>query len=220
MFNKVRILTLPLITDKSWRYQVFTMTTKAPTNPIEIYLGLGSNLGDRAEALKKALKLISKRLGAIKSISEVYQTVALLKPNSPESFSKPYLNCSVKLSSSLSDAEEILTITQAIETELGREEKEDRSVWAPRIIDIDILLVGSKEISTNRLTVPHPEILNRAFVLQTLVDISSDLKCPATGLSYQEQLLVSEKINKQSPALEKTTLRQEFLSLLSSAALK
>lgn len=139
-----------------------------------IYLALGSNLGDRLAHLQQARDLLAPL--SLKGITSapVYQTDPLdCPPDSPA-----FLNTVLALESSLSP-EELLLKTQAIEDELGRESKTTRALNSPRPIDIDILLHGETVLNTPDLTLPHPRLHERLFVLYPLRDLAPTLIPPS-----------------------------------------
>ena len=135
-----------------------------------VILGLGSNLGDRAIHLKRAISRLSRGSGAILHdvrLSRIYESQALMPPGAPASWDLPYLNCALSGETSLGP-HALLRRVQEIERSLGRQDHEQ---WAPRPIDIDILWWNGSEVRSDDLTVPHPEILNRPFVLEPLRDL-------------------------------------------------
>ena len=124
---------------------------------------LGSNLGDRASALRETSQHIEQRVGLISKASSIYQTEAWGKTDQAD-----FLNQVLIVQSALS-AKEVLSILQAIESELGRQ----RNVkWGERTIDIDILYIDNLVIDSPNLIVPHPEIQNRRFALIPLVELN------------------------------------------------
>ncbi|MDD2497409.1 MAG: 2-amino-4-hydroxy-6-hydroxymethyldihydropteridine diphosphokinase [Desulfitobacteriaceae bacterium] len=138
------------------------------------YLSLGSNLGDKETNLQKAVDLIGKIPGVqIKAKSSLYQTdpVGYLEQDC-------FLNAVLKVETSLSPLE-LLDKTQEVEKALGRK----RLIhWGPRSIDIDILLYNQETILLPRLTVPHPEMHKRGFVLVPLNEIDNTVFVPSLGL--------------------------------------
>lgn len=127
------------------------------------YLSLGANLGDRLEQLTQALQ----RLGAepetaLVRVSGVYETEPQGKVDQPQ-----FLNCAVCLETGLAP-DQLLAATSRIEAELGRQRHER---WGPRTIDIDILLYGAERLDEPELTIPHPRMQERAFVLIPLLEV-------------------------------------------------
>jgi len=141
---------------------------------MQIYLGLGSNLGDRANCLRSALERLGSKPLTILRVSPVVESPALLPKNAPADWNRPYLNLAVECETSAQPTE-LLSWIGEIESALGRE---DRGHWAPRPIDIDILLWGREQIHTDKLTVPHPRIQQRSFVLTPLIALSPQLTIP------------------------------------------
>ncbi|MBV8388301.1 MAG: 2-amino-4-hydroxy-6-hydroxymethyldihydropteridine diphosphokinase [Mucilaginibacter sp.] len=136
---------------------------------IDVFLLLGSNLGDRGAFLHKAIGLIEKELGSVVQKSSVYETEAWGKTDEPN-----YLNQVVQVNTELS-ARTVLQKVLQIETKLGRVREEK---WGSRIIDIDILFYGQNIINEPGLIVPHPELHNRRFTLTPLSEIAPDLQHP------------------------------------------
>jgi 2-amino-4-hydroxy-6-hydroxymethyldihydropteridine diphosphokinase len=126
------------------------------------WIGLGSNIGDRFEYLKLAItKLIESPYIELVKCSFIYETV-------PEGYVDQdlFLNLAVKVKTSLT-AEELFLVMSDIEDTLGRK----RAIhWGPRTIDLDLLLFNDTAISTDKLTIPHPRIFERCFVLRPLLE--------------------------------------------------
>lgn len=138
------------------------------------YIGLGSNMDSPRQHIATAIKA----LGAIqsthtKTVSSLYKS----KPVGPQDQDN-YVNAVAQLETSLT-ALELLDKLQAIENEHGRVRKER---WGPRTLDLDILMFGDEVINNKRLTIPHPEMTNRSFVLVPLAEINSDCVIPEKGL--------------------------------------
>lgn len=146
-----------------------------------VYLGLGSNLGDRAANLAAARKQIAA-LGTPGRESTVFESA----PWGVDIPQDDFLNQVIELTTEL-DAVQLLMTLQEIERELGRG---PHGKGEPRVIDIDILLYGESEIATvgadYTLFVPHPEMNERAFVLVPLLEIAPKLVHPAMGVSFRE----------------------------------
>ncbi len=135
------------------------------------YIALGSNLADPLSQVRAALQALddipqSRRIAT----SSFYRTPPYGPPDQPD-----YLNAAIALETELS-AEQLLDHTQRIELEQGRERKDER--WGPRTLDLDIMLFGRQEIATPRLTVPHYDMHNRAFMLMPLREIAPDCQYP------------------------------------------
>lgn len=144
---------------------------------MDIYLGLGSNLGDRRGNLARALSLLSSHGVAVQRVSPVVESPAMLPDDAPSDWNQPFLNL-VACCTTDRKPGDVLAALKAIERELGRV---DRGRWAPRPIDLDILLWGNETISSALLTVPHPGIAERAFVLAPLAALAPQLTIPDRG---------------------------------------
>jgi 2-amino-4-hydroxy-6-hydroxymethyldihydropteridine diphosphokinase len=137
-----------------------------------VYLALGSNLGDRLAALRAAIDGLPPA-GRVDQVSRVYETDPMYVADQPA-----FLNMVV---SGWTDLPPLVLLdrVKSLETEIGRVPSFTNG---PRAIDIDILLHGDTVLATDRLTLPHPRIAERAFVLAPLADIAPDLRIPgATG---------------------------------------
>lgn len=144
-----------------------------------VYLSLGSNLGDRGLNLQEAIRRLG-RLGTITAVSSFYET----EPVEIEGDQPWFLNCAVGLETILSP-QELLTATLALERAMGRHRT---GVRAARQIDIDILYFDGLMLSTLELTIPHPGVSRRRFVLEPLAEIAPDFCDPATKRSVSEML--------------------------------
>lgn len=145
----------------------------------EIFLGLGSNLPERLENLKKALKRLKKREIALISVSRVYETEPFGYAEQPK-----FYNIAIRALTSLEPAELLLELKQ-IEKKMGREAAVK---WGPRIIDIDILLYNDIILKTDELNIPHSGILERYFVLMPLSELCPEKTIPGTQMTVKEAL--------------------------------
>lgn len=135
------------------------------------FISLGSNLGDRDHNLSEAIRLldVSENITVVAQ-SRTINSAALTCDGSEQ---PDYLNGVIKVETTL-EPEELLDVCQSIERQLGR--PKDHGKWEARTIDLDILLYDDRSISTSRLTIPHPEIAKRGFVLEPLYDIAPELR--------------------------------------------
>lgn len=134
-----------------------------------VFLSLGSNLGNKEENLRSAIQLIEKQIGRIVVQSAFYVSVPW-GFNSPNSFA----NCVIRIDTPLSPFK-VLTLTQNIEKEMGRTHKSTNGIYCDRIIDIDILLYDDIQLQTTELTIPHPLMHLRDFVMTPLKEIAPEI---------------------------------------------
>jgi 2-amino-4-hydroxy-6-hydroxymethyldihydropteridine diphosphokinase len=135
------------------------------------YLGLGSNVGDRAGHLRAAIELLNEHGVAVEAVSSAYETEPV-----GEVLDQPdFLNAAIRIRTEL-DPEALLDACKAVETDRGRQLDAPRH--SPRPLDVDLLLLGDLELATDRLTLPHPEVTTRRFVLAPLLELDPDLTLP------------------------------------------
>ncbi len=135
------------------------------------YLGLGSNVGDRASNLARALELLGRHAVAVDRVSSLYETEPV-----GEVLDQPdFLNAVARVTTSLEPLE-LLDACKLIEVELGRQPGAPRH--SPRPIDLDLLLLGDLEFEHERLRLPHAEVTTRSFVLEPLLELAPDLRLP------------------------------------------
>ena len=148
-----------------------------------VYLGLGTNLGNKRENIDLALENIEKQIGNIVSLSALF----LSKPQGFES-KNIFVNCAIHIETLLTP-HELLFETQSIEKEMGRIDKSDAEGYADRIIDIDILFYNNLVINDNStLIIPHPHIEERDFVLKPMAEIAPHLLHPILKKTVEELL--------------------------------
>lgn len=145
-----------------------------------VYLGLGTNLGNKEANLRTAIYKLQERIGKQVSLSSFYETA-------PWGFESDhsFLNAAIGLETSLSPIE-ILHITQEIEKELGRTKKSVNGSYSDRLIDIDILLYDTLVLQTPELTIPHPLMTERDFVMKPLIEIAGNAIHPTRQKTLSE----------------------------------
>lgn len=147
---------------------------------MKVYLGLGTNLGDKEANLHAAVRKINERIGEVTSLSAFYVTA-------PWGFSSEnsFLNAACCVESELPPLE-LLRETQAIERELGRMKKSVGGNYSDRPMDIDLLLYGDLILHTPELEIPHPLMTERRFVMEPLAEIAPDVVHPVLGKKLGE----------------------------------
>jgi len=143
-----------------------------------VYLSLGSNIGDRAAHLRRALEQLAT-LGRLVSISSFYETEPVELTD--QSW---FLNCSAALETLLAPSE-LMSRLLAIEQSMGRRRVQKKG---PRIIDLDILLYGDDVVNTSEVTIPHPAMAHRRFVLAPLAEIAPEARHPVLRKTMRELL--------------------------------
>lgn len=143
-----------------------------------VYLGLGSNLGDRARMLEAARRRVDD-LGVVTAVSSIYETTPWGVADQPS-----FLNQCCRLETDLAPLQ-LLRALKRIEHDLGRV---STSRWGPRVIDLDVLAYDHLIRRDEELSIPHPGIAHRAFVLVPLAEIAPDLVLPNQHASVKELL--------------------------------
>ncbi len=147
----------------------------------EVYIGLGSNIGDRASNLQEAVNLIKSIIGIqVQAVSSVYLTEPWGNKNQDD-----FYNQVIMIETHL-NARELLIELQKIEIKMGRQHTEN---WGPRIIDLDILLYGDEIVDYPEVKIPHPYAQQRLFVLIPLEEINSEIVFPDSGMGIREVLI-------------------------------
>ena len=148
------------------------------------YVGLGANVGDRLAALRGAVRQLGARADtSVVAASAVYETEALVQPGAPPQ--PDHLNAAVALDTALSPRA-LLRVLHGVERAAGRDH--DRERWAPRPLDLDLLLYGTRVVALPDLHVPHPALPHRRFVLQPLADLAPDVVVPGLGRTVRALL--------------------------------
>ena len=146
---------------------------------MDAYIGLGSNLDDPFTQIARAMhELSSLPHSALHAVSSLYQSKPMGPPDQP-----PYANAVAWLKTRLHD-NDLLHALQALEKNHGRVRKQH---WGPRTLDLDILVYGNKQTNSEELTIPHPGIKYREFVIYPLHEINKNLMIPGLGATHRIQ---------------------------------
>jgi 2-amino-4-hydroxy-6-hydroxymethyldihydropteridine diphosphokinase len=146
--------------------------------PHLVYLSLGSNIGDREAHLREAIRRLEST-GKLRSLSSIYETEPVEFTDQPQ-----FLNCAVALETS-STPEQLMLQLLTIEKAMGRQRIQKKG---PRTIDLDILFFGDEIVDTPGLTIPHPAMQHRRFVLEPLAEIAPDAMHPGLRKTVRELL--------------------------------
>jgi 2-amino-4-hydroxy-6-hydroxymethyldihydropteridine diphosphokinase len=156
-------------------------------NSTMAYIGLGSNLGDRKDFIEKAVRLLGETPNTtVTGVSAIVETKPLGDANQPS-----YLNCVTEVKTTLTSGK-LHQQLHSIENALGRERKEK---WGPRTLDLDLLLFGEEVINTKTLSVPHPMMHLRYFVLNGLRQFNPNLRHPILNETVE---VLAERLNGES----------------------
>ncbi|RME70571.1 MAG: 2-amino-4-hydroxy-6-hydroxymethyldihydropteridine diphosphokinase [Planctomycetota bacterium] len=151
------------------------------------WIGLGSNLGDRERLIERACERLAASPGIAKlRRSRVRETAPVGGPPGQPAYLNAVLQCQTVL-----EPEALLAVLQRIERELGRDRSREVR-WGPRPIDLDLLLYGQRTVRAPTLTVPHPRLHVRRFVLEPLCELAPALVVPGTGRTVRELLAALE----------------------------
>ena len=155
---------------------------------VRIAIGLGSNLGDRKTHLEEAGRAVSETIGSVVASSSLWETAPVGGPEQD-----PYLNAVVVVDTDLAPRS-VLDRLLAIERDHGRERRER---WGPRTLDLDLLLYGDQVIDSPGLTVPHPRLTQRRFVLEPLAEAWPEARLPdGTALSSFLPGVVDQEVTR------------------------
>ncbi|MDX2000079.1 MAG: 2-amino-4-hydroxy-6-hydroxymethyldihydropteridine diphosphokinase [Thermoanaerobaculia bacterium] len=153
---------------------------RRPDRPSRLALGLGGNLGETRWTFRRTLDQLAQRLGPLE-VAPLYRTAPISPIPQPD-----YLNTAVLAAVPAGSPHDLLAFLKDLERAAGRDPEAPR--WGPRPLDLDLLLWGEREISTPELTVPHPRLRERRFVLAPLADLAPDFPVPPDGISVAEWL--------------------------------
>ncbi len=157
------------------------------------HLGLGSNQGDRLGALRRARTALERHGVTVAGSSSAYET----EPQGEILDQADFLNACLAVEVELSP-EELLDVCKAVERELGREHGGPRH--GPRPIDVDLLLAGDLERRSERLTLPHPGVTTRRFVLEPLLELDPSLRLPGgTELAVRRDSVGDQRVTRVGP---------------------
>lgn len=163
-----------------------------------VYVGLGSNMGDRGANIAAACRGLANLTGSsLLTKAPVYET----KPVGGPAGQQDYYNTACLLETRL-EPQDFLRETQALERSLGRLRETETLRWGPRVIDIDILLWGDRVVEEPGLTIPHPHLAKRAFALAPLADIDKYLMHPVADLTIEELL---QRTNPENEGLRRVS---------------
>ena len=155
---------------------------------VKAYLGLGSNIGNRELQLNEAIKILHAYQGIqVTQVSHIYETEPVGYPNQPK-----FLNLCIEIETEL-NPQSLLKCCLATEQQLHRK-REIR--WGPRTLDVDILLFGDQIIEQDNLSVPHPRMKERSFVLIPLNDIATNQIEPISNKSIGQLVVTDNSVKK------------------------
>lgn len=163
---------------------------------MRVLIGLGSNLGDRRYYLTSAINCIERIIGIVVSESSVYETDPLNHPDNADLVQGRFLNSVIAVETDLGP-EDVLKGLLSIEDSLGRKRAADVK-WGPRTIDLDLIDHSQQVVQTQMLTLPHPEMHKRSFVLMPIVEIDPTWRHPVLAKTAGTLLKDIEEKNKSA----------------------
>lgn len=172
---------------------------------IEAYLAIGSNI-EPEKNISEAIRLLGQKVKVLKT-STVYLTEALLRKEQPR-----FYNCVIKIETDIEPRKLKFDVLRAIEKRMGR--KRTRDKYAPRTIDIDLILYGNLSLSTKDLVIPDPNIQKRPFLAVPLSEIEPDLMLPTAEVSTKE-IAGKFRDHKMIPLERYTTALRNLIDSLS-----
>jgi 2-amino-4-hydroxy-6-hydroxymethyldihydropteridine diphosphokinase len=166
------------------------------------FIGVGSNI-EPAENVKKALRLLASQVNIV-AISNVYSTEAEGRPDQPSSY-----NCVVEIETDIPPEELKQTVLRKVESELGRKRTKDK--FAPRTIDLDLILYGDLVLNTGDLVLPDPQIATRPFLARPLFELEPNLIMPGVGLSLKKVVAQLKSVKMEPLKQYSGLLKKEIL---------
>lgn len=155
-------------------------------------IALGANLGDPAATFERALALMAERAGVVRARSRWLASEALIHPDDSALWHPPYLNGVVLVETDLAPLA-LLSVLQGIEAELGRDRDREEMRWQPRPLDLDIIALGERTLALPGLSVPHPRMHERDFVLRPLVELWPDWRHPVLQATARDLLAALDR---------------------------
>lgn len=182
---------------------------------MQYIIGIGANVGDTLINIRTAIETIEKfqNIKILKK-SSLYSSDALLKDDAPEDWDIKYLNTAIEIETDFKPLE-LLDYLKQIEQTIGR--NLNAPVWSPRVIDLDILVAEDLVLKTDKLTIPHKELLNRSFALLPLLEIKNDWQHPERlELDLSKHILTLSKLQKLKQRIS-GTMRMGICNLSSQS---
>lgn len=156
-------------------------------HPANAIVALGSNLGDRARTIDRAVARIEGEIGPCLDRSELMETEAWIHPDDDADWHPPFLN-GVAVFETMLEPEAVLECLLSIESDLGRRRDAGAKPWQPRPIDLDLIAMDDRVLASDVLVLPHPRLQERRFVLEPLAALWPDWRHPILKLSVRQML--------------------------------